>query len=879
MSQTPFRSVGQQRRTESTNVRRSAPDRSQQTKELARQQALQRDNLRTVIDIDQKLQLANTQVLSDSELRNQQLIMAQMSDNLELSQKARELRQAQGLTDQRMLDEFDRQIIQLRNAEKVTAADIKNQQASNNLNSITSFGESFLRFSKALTDKNIEEQNLANRQLQAKGKLDALMQRAGNPEAELTQAQDTRAAIGTNLSVNANELERQGLENDATQLRSNNAFYRFGFQEGLVLKAANGFDGALKQAVDDFVKNNQIYGQKDALVKVQQFIRNFSVDYIDKNGLQALPDEILNAYFTRPMLVAQTKTVGSFNTTNNKVTKDLAVGTGINKLLTYVNSVDDVSVDPTQFQNTVSKEALALIALDPANAQANLERLYNAIYNETRYSEDPAKANSVVRFIDALKSDPNLLPYVDPIVNKFNQDEYNREQRIETAAEKAEKESADAFIDNLNSQAQNITTAQGITELKQQALLSPEFINAPPDQKNRMRDQILNLGVRDSAAIQLAVAEFEATNPTAEEREQYAKDNLGYGSEFVEDQLAKAKVQRQVIAQHKNTLTSYQAQVSSTIPPLATNKTRGFGADAKYKDLVKQRKAELALRFSNWFQSQPDIPDDKQVKEWFERQQDLYAPVQESDLDAQLGNQGDGSGTSIQGSAGAPKVAVAGGKSAFNYTEPGTRQRAASGSLGTLDPTEGVFLTQSEVIALTRQYEEDGTVAPLLQDLVDNSNVTVEEFLEGQANLFGMGGSVVKPGTQFRGVWNETTSVRTYYSNKGYSKNASIAFQSIYTFFGKGKDVVFLLDNNAEQVYKTFAKDNNLNAKDPNTRMEFLDVIVRRNQGLPNGGNKIFQVLNSANPTVDELVDAMAKLFGLNAVNKEAFRNQLSQSL
>ena len=63
MSQTPFRSVGQQRRTEATNVKRSAPDRTRQTNELARQQNLEFDNLQTVIGIDQKLQLSNRLVL------------------------------------------------------------------------------------------------------------------------------------------------------------------------------------------------------------------------------------------------------------------------------------------------------------------------------------------------------------------------------------------------------------------------------------------------------------------------------------------------------------------------------------------------------------------------------------------------------------------------------------------------------------------------------------------------------------------------------------------------------------------------------------------------------------------------------------------------
>jgi hypothetical protein len=879
MSQTPFRSVGQQRRTEATNVKRSAPDRTRQTNELARQQQLQFDNLQTVIGIDQKLQLSNRLVLSDAELRNQQLVMAQLSDNLQFSQEARKLRQAQGLEDQKMLDDFDRQILNLRNAEQVTANDIKLQQAKTQSDSITAFGESLLTFSGTLAKKRIEEQNKANRQLQAKGQFDALMRRAGNPETNLNQAQDARAAIGTDLNLKANELESQGLDNDATQLRSSNAFYRFGFQEGLALKAANGFQGSLDQAIAEFIENGQLYGSKDALVKVQQFIRNFSIDYIDKNGLQALPEEILSAYFSRPMLVAQSKAVGKFNEVNNKVTKDLAVGTGINKLMTYVTSTNDSSVNPAQFQTTVTKEALAIIAADPTNAKANLKRLYNSIYNDTRYSEDPSKSSTVDRFISALSQDPNLLPYVDPIVSQFQEDEYKRDQRIEKQAEKAEKDAADEFLNNTFRAAEGITSAEGMSRLRQEAFQSPEYLNATSDQQMRMRDKLLDLKVSDSLSIQIQNDAFEATNPTAAERRQYAEDNRGFGTDFYNEQMAQADKQDKVIKQYDSTLTSYKARILNIEPMIASGtKIYPPGVKEKYRELVKVRQAELASRFKDWYQSQSDVPDPEQVDKFFERQNDLYEKVEQKDLESYLNDKVVGDGTSITGAAGAAQINVNGQKR-FNYTDTVLREKAQGGTLGTLDPTEGIFLSKGEVVSLTAAYEKDGTVAPLLQNLIDNSNTSVEEFLEGQAELYGMPGSVVKPGRQFRGVWNKTTSVRTYYSNKGYSKNASIAFQAVANLYDFDKEEIYPLDGNALKPYNDFADANKLNKKDPNTRMDFLDTIVRRYQNLGNGRNKAYQVLNSANPTVDDLVEAMNLIFGWNATDKEAYRQQLNQSL
>jgi|14BtaG_2_1085337.scaffolds.fasta_scaffold01457_2 hypothetical protein len=881
MSQTPFRSVGQQRRTEATNVKRSAPDRSAQTNELARQQKLQFDNLERVINIDQKLQLANDQVLSDAEIRNQQLVMAQLSDNLQFSQEARKLRQSQGLEDQKMLDDFDRQILNLRNAEQVTANDIKQQQSINQLNSITTFGESLLNFSSTLTKKNIEEQNQANRQLQAKGQFDALMRRAGNPETNLTQAQDARAAIGTDLNLKANELEGQGLDNDATQLRSNNAFYRFGFQEGLALKAANGFQGSLNTAITEFIENGQLYGSKDALVKVQQFIRNFSIDYIDKNGLQALPEEILNAYFTKPMLVAQSKAIGTFNETNNRVTKDLAVGTGINKLTMYVTATSTSALDDPEFRETVSKELLGIVAVDPVNAQRNLMNMYKSIYSDTRYSEDPSKSGAVMRVLAAIKADANLSPYYSQIYSQFQDDEKQRDNRIEKAAEDAEKEQAELFINNLRSKAQSTSTNEGINDLKQSAYLDPMFLNATGAEQDKMRRAIQDLGPKDSASIQIAVAEFEESNPTAEQREQFVKDNAGYGPEFVETQMAKARVQRQVIKQYKDTLDIYKAKIANTIPKVLVNSSNKleFGADKKYEALILKRKNILEQRFNAWFQTQQSTPDQKKVKDWFETQEDLYTEVEQKNLNNELnGNSGERDGTSIKGTEGAPQGTYSGG-TAFNYTGQSLRNKAVSGRLGTLDPTEGVFLTQSEVIYMTEAYEKNGSVGPVLQDLVDNSNVTVEEFLEGQAKIFNMPGSVVKPGTQFRGVWNETTSVRSYYSNLGYSKTVSIAWQSAYTFFNKGKDEIFPLTEDAEKTYQDFAKYAQFNPKDPNTRMNFFDALVKRHSQVSNSGSRAHQILNSTNPTVNQLVEAMGFIFQLDPSNKEIYKQLLNQSL
>lgn len=879
MSQTPFRSVGQQRRTEATNVKRSAPDRTRQTNELARQQNLEFDNLQTVIGIDQKLQLSNRLVLSDAELRNQQLVMAQLSDNLQLSQEARKLRQAQGLEDQKMLDDFDRQILNLRNAEQVTANDIKQQQAKNQLDSITSFGESLLNFSTTLTEKNIEEQNQANRQLQAKGQFDALMRRAGNPETDLNQAQDARAAIGTDLNLKANELESQGLDNDATQLRSSNAFYRFGFQEGLALKAANGFQGSLDTAIAEFIEKGQLYGSKDALVKVQQFIRNFSIDYIDKNGLQALPEEILSAYFSRPMLVAQSKAVGKFNEVNNKVTKDLVVGTGINKLMTYVTSTNDSSVDPAQFDATVTKEALAIIAADPTNAKANLLRLYNSIYNGTRYSEDPSKSSTVDRFISALSQDPNLLPYVDPIVSQFQEDEYKRDQRIEKQAEKAEKDAADEFLNNTFRAAEGITSAEEMSRLKQEAFQSPEYLNAPPDQQMRMREKLLDLKVSDSVSIQIQNDDFEASNPTAAERRQYAEDNRGFGTDFYNEQMAQADKQDKVIKQYDSTLTAYKARIVNIQPMLPSGTILAQGSKEKYRALVKVRQAELESRFKNWYQSKSDVPDAEEVDKFFQRQHDLYEKVEQKDLEAAINDKIDGDGTSITGAAGAAQINV-NGKDRFDYTDKVLREKAQGGTLGTLDPTEGIFLSKGEVVSLTAAYEKDGTVAPLLQNLIDNSNTSVEEFLEGQASLYGMSGSVVKPGRQFRGVWNKTTSVRTYYSNKGYSKTASLSFQAIANMYDLDKSEIYLLEGSSLKQYEEFASANKLDKNDPNTRMDFLDNYVRRHQGRPERGmNRAYQILNSTNPTLDDLVDAWTILWGFDANVQERLRQQLIQLL
>ena len=141
MSQTPFRSV-QQRASQSEGISNlQAPDRSKQTAELARQQNIQNQNLQTVIGLNQQVYAFNQQTLSEIDINNQRLVQAQLSTNKELSLKAREMRQRQGLADDKMLADFDNQITNLRNAQQTTANQLKQQQDSARDNYITNLGE------------------------------------------------------------------------------------------------------------------------------------------------------------------------------------------------------------------------------------------------------------------------------------------------------------------------------------------------------------------------------------------------------------------------------------------------------------------------------------------------------------------------------------------------------------------------------------------------------------------------------------------------------------------------------------------------------------------------------------------------------------------
>ena len=174
MSQTPFRSVTQ-RVSQSEGISdRKAPDRSKQTAELARQQNIQNQNLQTVIGLNQNFSAINQQTISEIDINNQRLVQTQLSTNRELALKARELRQRQGLADEKMLADFDNQINNLRNAQQITANQIKQQQNIARDSAITNLGESFLKFSGTLVEQRAEAINQANRQIMAGALLDGM---------------------------------------------------------------------------------------------------------------------------------------------------------------------------------------------------------------------------------------------------------------------------------------------------------------------------------------------------------------------------------------------------------------------------------------------------------------------------------------------------------------------------------------------------------------------------------------------------------------------------------------------------------------------------------------------------------------------------------
>tara|TARA_B100001094_G_C18188900_1_gene805790 strand:+ start:898 stop:3546 length:2649 start_codon:yes stop_codon:yes gene_type:complete len=864
MSQTPFRSVQLKASQAEGLSNLKAPDRSKQTAELARQQNQQRQNLQTVIGLQQNLASRSQDTVSEIEFNNQRLIQAQLSNNKELAFKAREMRQRQGLADEKMLADFDSQILNLKNAQQITADQIKQQQNISRDSAITNLGESFLQFSSTLVEQRAEATNQANRQIMAGAMLDGFLSQLNTGTPELDSAQDARVAANLTLSQAANEDEAAGRDNDATELRSNNGFYAYGYAEGIALKAASNFSGYLQKRQEEFEKQMP-FGKPNAYLLQQSFIRKATEDFIDQNNLTSIPPQVLNKYFARTALSAQAEIVRKFNNENKKYVKDAGVSRAIGDLRTAAFPFQSPGVvfNREVFAADINKQLHVLIQSDPLNAEANIKAAFDSLAADAVLGKnlDPLKT-----FVDVLDANPYLRQFANKAFDEYPEVLKRTEKAIKQ--ERKEQSAENLAVLQLKLLELDDVTDPTTRNQKLEAIEAQGAVLTAADQVklgNALQDTSI---INKEAAIETN-ERFLLSNPSPEEIRNFAelyKNRMGIAqynallknADDIETREGKDPATKRQFEQAKQRIASLKPTIS--LPQLQKD---GLLRE-RINQAVRARRDEFDKNYSLWVRSDSNVTFEQFLKQNKYLLEDAIQPSEYEPGSGQL---------PVNQQPGIKKEPIPSNpsKSAEFYSRPTERSIARSGGYGELDPDTHVYLEAREVADLVGKYE-NGTTTSLLRDLSRAAGVSPRSFLRSQATLLDLPGTVEDPKpetyTQERRGFMPNLDSSNFFAQKGLRAVTADTLAQIVVIASQGNPSLaatqrglFDFGEQDKNALYEFGQSTSRDPVDPYTQLEY---VYQKIQDFSNGTPQQkahYAILTSTRPDSNQLRNALKALF------------------
>jgi hypothetical protein len=871
MSQTPFRSV-QQRASQAEGISNlKAPDRSKQTAELARQQNVQNQNLQTVIGLNQQFTAFNQQTLSDIDINNQRLVQAQLSDNKELSFKARQMRQSQGLADDKMLADFDSQILNLKNSQQVTANQLKQQQDIARDNSITNFGESFLKFSQTLVEERAERINKANRRIQAGAMLDGFLSQLNSETPALDAAQQARVDANVTLSEAANADETAGRINDATELRSNNGFYNYGYAEGVALKAASSFGNYLSEKQKEF-EDKFPFGSPDAYIMQQSFIRQATIDFIDKNNLSSIPPEVLNKYFARTALSAQAAVAKEFNDKNNQYVKKASVSRAVSELRTAGMPYQGPSrgaFNESVFASDVSKSLTVLIKADPVNASANVKKAYDALKADAKLG---GNLKPLKTFIGILEGEKFFSYFANDALNDYPTFLRNEEKEVKREMDEISSERADKLLLQLE-RLDGITDIDTRDAKRNQILDQLGSLN--DNDRLRVTKQVNDLPIiNNKAATEARDLWLNSGERTAEDVRNFAELNKRQLGGDVYLDTVKIADQYAKVSKPDPAITDKFKQVKDAIDGLRpTIKQEQARLDAslvnRINNAVSRRQDQLQRRFNIWKRSEQRTS----FEEFLKANKDLTESLI-TDKEFKTGFN-EPLPTNAPGVKKTAIPNVTNGLNTFAFTTPLERQNARSGAYGVLEPSANVYLEVAEVRDQVALYEQ-GNTSGLLKDLSRAAGTKPVDFLRQQMDLMGIQGTVDDPKpdsfTKPKRGWQPFKSTQTFYAEQGLTANTADALSQLVVSLssgnpnlGSGQKGLFDFNAQEQNLLYEFAESTSRDPLDPYTQLEYVSKKIDSFKTGNSQQKTAFRFLAASKPTNDQLKRSLLLLFpGIN---------------
>jgi len=866
----PFRSIEMRGRQSSVRSDLQAADHTQKLAEYNRRQLQKQKDSHEALNNERRFRNFNSQVLEETAIQQQRLEMANLSTNAELAAKAKEIIGRRELEGERMRIQQEDQIRRMKNSQEIIRNQLQQQLQVQEANTISEFGNQLLSFSETLYRQKADQINEANKRLQAQGQLDYITGNLGEGSQDLSDAQTARVALGMSLDTAAAQLDAEGKPTDATNIRAHNGHYQYGIQEGMAIKHGTELKGYLQQAKEDAIANKLLnFGDPSADAKLQVFLQTKTIDFMVERGLTSLPIEIQQKYLAKTLITAQASVMAEFNEANQKYTLDASIGLVRNQIRTGSKS--------PAFAEDLPNMLSQLFTKDPENFSANLTKVYSDLKADTYETGDMTALDTLITTIEA---DQRLTAFGQDVINDYLKYEETFDKAQAKAADDKAKELADRLLAGFNEEATTIDDVTTLTERRQFYFDQAE--NLPLIQRSRVRTELNKFNASDLESVKNANDAFLATpGATPENLRERALDPRQPQSE--KDRLIRAANSIEKLAesnpQYKTTLRRQKGSIE-TLRPTVPNEQLKLDPQIRVQidEAVKRRKEELDIRFQAWVTDGVGEKNADTMKEWFDKQTDLLKdPIVLSDD----GKVEELRVTEDEFSYGAedavkftPQPIGNTQRNGVFFTGKESRSAARRGALGRLDSTTGVFLNPPEIVAFVEKYEKTGLIDPLVRDLAIQAGVTPKEFMQNQADLWGMPGEIQPYDTQIK-VSPVTQRVSrdqafNFALDEGLGRGGAIMFANSMMEEStgnplaehdpdpNGKPTGFGLFGHRltrKDALEAFAAEKGKSPSDPTVQMQYAISELRAYKNDPYYGH-VYEAVFAENPTMGQLVEA-----------------------
>lgn len=685
--------------------------------------------------------LRNKERIDEIQLQNARLSMSQVSASNETILKGRQLIGQQRLDNLKMREDQAQEIQKMRILQEQARVemDLKMKEQSNA--ALTQFGQQMIQFSQSLWKAKAEKINAFNQEQRALGQIDQILGFGDIKTGDLIkvdQAQYTRLAKQGETALLVSQLEAQGLSNDAARLRASNPWYLYGREEAALINSAQELPDFLRKfarAAEQPGPNGEppllAKGTADYNIQLRAVVLNGMKNFLMSKGITDMNPVLVAKYLQEGFLNSVASISKEFNAENNSLLRQAAESQAVGDAINSFHMFSDMSVVDRNVQQVFNQ-----------SGSEGLAHLLKAAISNAKYTKDPSAVAALMQH-----------PQMQQFRGTYEQFEMDRIAQAQADLEKENKKSAEAMLFNFTERAYALESGAGLQQLQEEVIAQAKA-SLPFGLAGDVIDKVRAFRVQDAGNLQAQVERIVEYGTPERIRKELENQNLSASQkEKLQDAL---KAQEKMLTPEAKQLLEAAKDLISASRLFPPNVNGMVGAAPFLKDdldkALRYRQEKLEAR-SKTYWSRPGATAEG-YRQWL---QDSNKDLIEDKIDVdtqnfkvpELGRDALLKPTTRLLPAGGVAKQPYNGRQVVWMIETNTRQQLLRGDFGQINPTTAVVATKAEIQQWSTEYEQ-GKLNPRMLQLsvrsrIGNKTATARQFLESQAQLHNLQGTLAEP--------------------------------------------------------------------------------------------------------------------------------------